>query len=75
MNFKKYFALVIFYHPILILHQEGKVSVIDGVGDDEIFIDDEIDILDEINEVAVVKTLSKSTSKDKSKKYKSFKEN
>ena len=35
----------------------------------------EIDILDEINEVAVVKTLSKSTSKDKSKKYKSFKEN
>jgi hypothetical protein len=28
----------------LILHQEGKVSVVDGVGDDEIFIDDEIDI-------------------------------
>jgi hypothetical protein len=39
------------------------------------YIEDEIDILDEINEVAVVKTLSKSTSKDKSKKYKSFKEN
>ena len=39
------------------------------------YLEDEIDILDEINEVAVVKTLSKSTSKDKSKKYKSFKEN
>jgi predicted RNase H-like nuclease (RuvC/YqgF family) len=56
--------------------QGGSWSLRDELASvNHISTESEIDILDEINEVAVVKTLSKSTSKDKSKKYKSFKEN